>query len=142
MIPTRTETETELMKALAGNSVDAFTLIYNMYIRQLRSYVYNMVSDREEVEDILQETFANLWRYHDRIDPGKSLATLLFTIARRQALNSLRNRRMYDFSIDSYCPLTENFMNKANSSARNGMGGGKHLVNNRLYFAHPGIPGI
>lgn len=119
MIPTRTETETELMKALAGDSVDAFTLIYNMYIRQLRSYVYNMVSDREEVEDILQETFANLWRYHDRIDPGKSLATLLFTIARRQTLNSLRNRRMYDFSIDSYCPLTENFMNKANSSARN-----------------------
>ena len=46
MIPTRTETETELMKALAGNSVDAFTLIYNMYIRQLRSYVYK---DRKSV---------------------------------------------------------------------------------------------
>ncbi len=88
------ESEAELMRALADNSVDAFNRIYELYIRRLRAHVSNMVQDPDDVEDILQETFVNLWRYHERIDSDMSLSTLLFTIAHRQTLNSLRRSRI------------------------------------------------
>lgn len=119
------ETEARLMKTLAENSVDAFNRIYELYIRRLRAFVGNIVSDSDDVEDIMQETFFNLWRYREKIDPDKPLPTLLFTIAHRLTLNFLRRKRLADTSIDLYRFIPETITNSDNRWYSNG--GGKLL---------------
>lgn len=47
-------------------------------------------SSREEVEEAVSDSFVTLWRQLDRYDPDRPLASWLYGIARRTALNRRR----------------------------------------------------
>lgn len=49
------------------------------------------LSDREEAEDVAQETMLKLWMLRDKIDPQKSLEPLAITIARNLCISRLRH---------------------------------------------------
>lgn len=49
------------------------------------------LSDREEAEDVAQETMLKLWILRDRIDPQKGLEPLAATIARNLCISRLRH---------------------------------------------------
>lgn len=54
-----------------------------------------------DVEDVLQRVFYELWRVHDRYDPGQSLRGWVLGIARKRAIDHLRKRRDNVVSLDS-----------------------------------------
>ena len=50
-------TQEELLPLILKKDDKAFTLMYDMYSKNLYGVIYNLINDREEAEDVLQEVF-------------------------------------------------------------------------------------
>ena len=57
----------------------------------LRGYLRRMVP-RDDVDDVVQAAFADLWRTRARYDPARSVEAWAVSIARRRAIDHLRSR--------------------------------------------------
>ena len=69
------------------------------------SYVGRYVP-RPDVEDVVQRVFYELWRFHERYDPGRSLRAWVLGIARKRAIDHLRKRRDVVVPLDSMREIT------------------------------------
>ena len=58
----------------------------------VRAYVGRFVP-RDEIEDVVQRVFFEVWRSRDRIDPERSLVAFILSIARKRSIDYLRRRR-------------------------------------------------
>ena len=72
----------------------AFDELYRRYSRAVYSLVLRVVRDAALGEDVVQETFAAVWRAA-RSDPSErgSATAWLYTIARNAAVDAVRSRR-------------------------------------------------
>ncbi|MER6580177.1 sigma-70 family RNA polymerase sigma factor [Nonomuraea sp. NPDC001023] len=66
---------------------------YRTHAASVRAYLRRFVP-AQEVEDLLQVVFADVWRSRGRYDPGRSQAAWVFAIAHRRAVDHLRVRRL------------------------------------------------
>jgi RNA polymerase sigma factor (sigma-70 family) len=57
----------------------------------LQSYLRRLVP-ADDVDDVVQASFADLWRTRERYDPARSAEAWALTIARRRAIDHLRSR--------------------------------------------------
>ena len=64
------------------------------------SYVGRYVP-QPDIEDVLQRVFYEVWRVHERFDPGQSLRGWVLGIARKRAIDHLRKRRDVVVPIES-----------------------------------------
>jgi RNA polymerase sigma factor (sigma-70 family) len=58
----------------------------------VRAYVGKFLPT-SEIDDVVQLTFLGLWQARERLDAGRPVEPLLFSIARRKAIDSLRRKR-------------------------------------------------
>ncbi|MFI6390128.1 RNA polymerase sigma factor [Nonomuraea sp. NPDC050547] len=65
----------------------------------VRSYLRRLIP-WQEVDDVAQVVFAEVWRSRARYDPDRSLETWLLSIAHRRAVDHLRVRRLSTVSLD------------------------------------------
>jgi RNA polymerase sigma factor (sigma-70 family) len=65
---------------------------YQRYGPAVRGYLRRFVPP-PDIEDVLQDTFLDVWRCRGQLDPGRRFEPWLFAIARRRAIDSLRRRR-------------------------------------------------
>jgi RNA polymerase sigma-70 factor (ECF subfamily) len=71
----------------------AFTYVYDMYSKSLFAVISNLVSDREEAEDVLQETFVKIWKNIDSYNESKGrFYTWIVNIARNSSIDKLRSK--------------------------------------------------
>lgn len=86
----------ELVEMLKGSSVEseqAFTEIYERFAAKIYAYCIKVVQNKEEAEDIFQETFT---RFYQSVYPEHEnlhIQRFLITIARNLCLNHKRNRK-------------------------------------------------
>lgn len=72
----------------------ALETLISLYRRSLLRFIYGYVRDEFLAEDILEDTFAELYFKRGFRDTGKaSLKTYLYTIARNKSLNAVRKRK-------------------------------------------------
>ena len=83
--------DNELLGAVARGDEQALALIYDRYRLILFGLILRIVNDRPEAEDVLQETFLQVWRRAADFDEARGrVFTWLVTIARSRALDRLR----------------------------------------------------
>lgn len=70
----------------------ALEVVYATHGASVRAYVSRFVPSGD-VDDVVQQTFIELWRSHDRVDPGRPLIGFVLGIARRRSIDHLRRRR-------------------------------------------------
>jgi RNA polymerase sigma-70 factor (ECF subfamily) len=69
-----------------------FTFIYEKYYDRIYKYVYMMLLNKEDAEDVVSDTFMSAYMHYDSYDPAvASPATWLSRIAHNRALNLLRS---------------------------------------------------
>lgn len=59
-----------------------------------------MVRDREQAEDLSQETFVKVFNHIDRYDPEYKFSSWIFKIANNLTIDSMRKKRLDTVSID------------------------------------------
>lgn len=94
-------TDTDLMMRVQAGDKRAFKSIVETYQRRVINVAYRFLGNREDAEEVAQETFLRLYLSAKSYQPKAELFTYLYTIATRLALNRLRKRkRLRWFSLD------------------------------------------
>ena len=85
--------EHDIYRAAIHGDRDAFEMIIRTHSRALFAIAYGVLQNREEAEDVVQDTLVKAWKTRWRVrDPGKFPAWLS-TIARHRARDVARRRR-------------------------------------------------
>lgn len=71
----------------------AFGDLVEAHADRIFSYLYHLLGDREEAEDLAQETFVRAWQSLDRFRGGAAFSTWLYRIATNLAIDAVRRRR-------------------------------------------------
>jgi len=85
-------------RCLAGEE-RAYRILVERYQARIFSLALRMVRQREDAQDLTQETFVRMFRAAERYDPNRPFAAWLFTIASRLCIDHLRRRRMKTVSL-------------------------------------------
>jgi RNA polymerase sigma-70 factor (ECF subfamily) len=85
--------ELAIYRAAIQGDRDAFEMIIRSSSRNLFAIAYGILQNREEAEDVVQDTLVKAWKSRWRVrDPGKFPAWIS-TIARHRARDLARRRR-------------------------------------------------
>jgi len=98
----------------------AYSILYDMYAKSLFSVISNLMKDREEAEDVLQEVFIKIWKNIDSYNESKGrFYTWMVNITRNSTIDKLRsknfNNNKQNLSSDNFVYLFEDnnkFINK------------------------------
>src|SRR5256714_12962601 len=85
-----------LMQEITQRRQQALKELYSRYARSLRALIGSVVHEESEADDVLQESFLQIWREAHHYSPkaGKPLGWVI-TIARRRAIDRVRRRGRY-----------------------------------------------
>ena len=85
-----------LMQEITQRRQHALKELYMRYGRSLRALIGSVVHEESEADDVLQESFLQIWREAHHYSPkaGKPLGWVI-TIARRRAIDRVRRRDSY-----------------------------------------------
>lgn len=81
-----------IVRVLSGGR-GAFDQLVDAYTARIYTHVFRMLRNREEAEDIVQETFLRAYRGLARFDRTRPFRNWLYAIATNLALNALRARQ-------------------------------------------------
>jgi RNA polymerase sigma factor (sigma-70 family) len=84
----------QLLKQIADGDRHALTDLYSHFQRPLFSYLLQLTPDYGLAEELLQDTFVAIWKSAHSFEGRSSVPTWIFSIARRQAHNTLRQRKL------------------------------------------------
>lgn len=85
--------ERELVAALRQKDNQSFGYLYEHYAGALHGVIKQVVGDAELANDVLQETFVNIWRRIESYDESKGrLFTWMLNIARNAAIDKTRSK--------------------------------------------------
>jgi RNA polymerase sigma-70 factor (ECF subfamily) len=84
--------ERDLIAAAVAGGQDAFAGLVRLHQARLRGLVALSLSDRDDVLEVVQETFVDAWRALDRFDQTREFGPWLRTICRNRTLKFLRDR--------------------------------------------------
>ncbi len=75
---------------------DSFAALVSRYERQIFNFIHQFTRQRQDAEDLTQETFVKAYRSLPRYQPGRAFAPWLFTIARRSAVSHFRAAKPFE----------------------------------------------
>jgi RNA polymerase sigma-70 factor (family 1) len=84
-------TDHALFARIARGEEPAFRELYDRYRSRLYGLALRMTRSPQESEEILQETFLNLWAYRDKLPAVQDPPAYIFTIAYNKIYASLRH---------------------------------------------------
>lgn len=105
-------TQEELLPLILKKDDKAFTIMYDMYSKNLYGVIHNLIHDREEAEDVLQEVFVKIWKNIESYNESKGrFFTWIINIARNTTIDKLRskgfNNSRKNLSSDNFVHLLE-----------------------------------
>jgi RNA polymerase sigma-70 factor (ECF subfamily) len=88
------ELDQALMARLRSGDERAMDELLRQYWSPLVAYVASLIDDKAEAEDVVQDTFLDLWNRSARWEASGSVVAFLYQVARHLALNRARRRRV------------------------------------------------
>lgn len=104
------EQDRKLIARALGGDQAAYDALVAKYQRALTHHVLHLVRRRDDVEDLVQETFIKAFGALDTYVPQYAFSTWLYKIATNHAIDYLRKRRLATVSIDKPIPTREGEM--------------------------------
>lgn len=82
--------DADLILRLKAGDESAFKMVFDTWFKKLYYFSFRYLKNREQAEEIVQETMMQLWVTREKLDDRYPISPYLYTIARRLSLNSLR----------------------------------------------------
>jgi len=95
-----TLTDQEVIARAREGREAAYRELIGRYERPVFSLIYRLVRNREQAEDLAQETFIKVLNALDRYDPAYKFSSWIFKIAHNTALDQLRRKGPEVLSLD------------------------------------------
>src|SRR5260370_28044117 len=98
--------DVQLMLDVKAGDEQSFALLLHRYRSPLINFLYRMVRNREQAEDLAQEVFIRVDRAREDYVPSAKFTTLLFRIPTNLALNPVRDHRCQRMEVSLDAPVT------------------------------------
>ena len=98
-LDSRSEDSAIIADALAGNDA-AYRRLMDKYHDAIFNFIYRMVRDREQVEDLTQEAFIKAFGSLKSFNEEYAFSTWLYKIATNNCIDYIRKKKLQMFSID------------------------------------------
>jgi RNA polymerase sigma-70 factor (ECF subfamily) len=86
----------QLLKKALGGDIISFQALFAEFQNQLRSYLYRLLADRNDVDDLTHDTFIRAFDKIPTFNQDASLKTWIFKIATNLAYDLLRKRKRWE----------------------------------------------
>ncbi len=93
-------TDKNLIVAALEGDQESFGELVKRYQGRLVNYLYRLLRDYGEANDLAQEVFLKVYRALDRYNPKYKFSTWLFRVAQNAAIDQIRKRRLQLVSMD------------------------------------------
>lgn len=88
-------TDEILIAAIGKDDYTSYNKLFVRYYSRLCYYVYRMLMDKEDAEDVVQELFLTLWNNRKKIEINENVSGYLYRMAKNMALNHIRSETNY-----------------------------------------------
>jgi RNA polymerase sigma-70 factor (ECF subfamily) len=99
----------ELLKKISTGDEKAFRQLYDLTHQKIYVYLYRLVHGKQMAEDILMETYTEVWKCAKKFKGNSRATTWIMGIARNLAMNELGKFRRYD-NIEDFPNLSNGVM--------------------------------
>ena len=86
-------TDTELLQLISAHDTVAFATLYDRHAVMVYSLLLRVVRDQKTAEDLLQESFWQVWQKANQYAGTGTVEAWLLRIARNKAFDELRHQR-------------------------------------------------
>lgn len=86
-------TDTELLQLISAHDTVAFATLYDRHAVMVYSLLLRVVRDQKNAEDLLQESFWQVWQKANQYAGTGTVEAWLLRIARNKAFDELRHQR-------------------------------------------------
>lgn len=86
------ELNEEYIEKLKEKDEEALRMLVREYKIPLYNYIYRMVYNKEDAEDILQETFLKIFKNIKKIDFRRNFKSFIFKVAKNSCIDFFRKR--------------------------------------------------
>jgi RNA polymerase sigma-70 factor (ECF subfamily) len=100
------EEETLIQRFVNGDQT-AFELLFRFYYPGLVTFVAQIIVDRDEAEEIVQDFFVNLWTGRKNIQKSTSLKSYFFVSVKNKAFNYLKREQIREKTFAQLKELVE-----------------------------------
>ena len=101
-------TDEKLIEAIRKDDYVSYNKLFERYYGRLCQYVYSLLMDKNDTEDVVQELFLNIWKNRERIEIKENVGGYLYKMAKHLALNHLRSK-VYQLSYEDNRVESEEF---------------------------------
>ncbi|MEZ4663895.1 MAG: sigma-70 family RNA polymerase sigma factor [Caldilineaceae bacterium] len=114
-----TLSDEDLLKRISSQDLRAYEVLYDRHAESMYGLIMRMIHDRHLAEDLLQETFWQVWQNAHQYQGHGVAAAWLFRIARNRCLDELRRQRARPSSAapDIANMLEQHDLNQQDTSA-------------------------
>lgn len=92
------QSDEQLVQIYLSGDREAFDALVQRYLKRVYNFAYRFTGNRQEAEDLTQETFLRAWKRIKTFDTRRSFKTWLMTITKNACIDTLRKKRTVPFS--------------------------------------------
>ena len=89
-----------LLEQTAGGDRDAFAILYQETSQRIKVYLHRLVQDQNCIDDILVETYTQVWKNSAAFKGKSKVLTWMIGIARNLALKEIGKKRYHEDIAD------------------------------------------
>lgn len=86
----------EVLQSAMGGDINAFQTLFSEFQNQLKSFLYRLLTDKNDVEDLTHDTFIKAFSKISTFNGDSSLKTWVFKIATNLAYDHLRKLKRWE----------------------------------------------
>ncbi|WP_232698254.1 RNA polymerase sigma factor [Brevibacillus daliensis] len=90
------QTDSEIIHQVLQGDVEAFRDIIQKYQHMIYVFIYKMVNNKSDAEDLTQEVFVKAYEKLSTYRGDSQLSTWLHTLARNRTIDFLRRRKFHE----------------------------------------------
>ncbi|MHB8859836.1 MAG: RNA polymerase sigma factor [Thermoleophilia bacterium] len=111
-------TDDELIAEIRQGKAEALETLVSRYETRVYNLSYKMLGNKQDAEDVLQDTFLNVVRSLDSFRSRSSFSTWLYRVATNAALTKLRQRSRRDKSESEFLDEVYSIKDAAHAESR------------------------
>ena len=93
--------DNELITVIHTQNREAYRELFARYQKKLFTYIFHLVGNRDETEDILQNVFQKTFKNIENFDTSRKFSSWIYRIAHNESVNYLKRRsKRYTVSWD------------------------------------------
>src|SRR5690606_37210407 len=108
----------QLIKLISQSDEGAFNALYDRYSAALYIHAYNLLRDREESKDIIEQTFIKIWNIRESLLPNMRVSPYLYQTVKNNILNQIARQKVSSKYLHALVSFADRYTDNADHAIR------------------------